>query len=145
MNSIAQSFGMNVGYSDHTQGISIAVAAVAMGAKIIEKHLTLDKMLPGPDHKASLEPDEFLHMVQCIRSVEKALGDGIKRVTASEKQNLSAVRKSIVAARNIKAGEVFNNTNLSTKRPGDGISPMQWDSWIGKKAVRDFTENEQIE
>ncbi|KZR85002.1 N-acetylneuraminate synthase [Synechococcus sp. MIT S9504] len=145
MNTIAQSFGVAVGYSDHTDGISVPIAAVAMGATVIEKHLTLDRKLPGPDHKASLEPDQFAAMVRGIRTIERALGDGIKRPTPSEQNNLPVVRKSLVAARPICAGELFSEVNLTAKRPGTGISPMNWDAWIGRKALRDFAADALIE
>lgn len=144
MQSIAQAFGVAVGYSDHTEGIAVPIAAVAMGATVIEKHLTLDRNLPGPDHKASLEPEDFAAMVRGIRVIEQALGDGIKRPTASELTNLSVVRKSLVAARPILAGELFNESNLTAKRPGTGISPMQWDAFIGRPASRDFAPDELI-
>ena len=142
---ISQAFGVAVGYSDHTEGIAVPIAAVAMGATVIEKHLTLDRKLPGPDHKASLEPDEFAAMVQGIRTIEHALGDGIKRPTASEQANLPLVRKSLVAASPIRAGELFSESNLTTKRPGTGLSPMQWDYWIGRPASRDFAPDELIQ
>ena len=145
MNTIAQAFGVSVGYSDHTDGIYVPIAAVAMGAVVIEKHLTLDRNMPGPDHKASLEPDQFATMVHGIRTIERALGDGIKRPTPSEKTNLSVVRKSLVAACPIHSGELFSQDNLTAKRPGTGISPMHWDAWIGRKALRDFATDELIE
>ena len=145
MSIMAQAFGVTVGYSDHTEGIAVPIAAVAMGATVIEKHLTLDRNLPGPDHKASLEPDEFAAMVQGIRTIEKALGDGIKRPTPSEQANLPVVRKSLVAACAIRAGELFSEANLTTKRPGTGLSPMQWDYWIGRPASRDFAPDELIQ
>jgi N,N'-diacetyllegionaminate synthase len=145
MQTIAHAFGVAVGYSDHTSGIAVPIAAVAMGATVIEKHLTLDRTLPGPDHKASLEPEEFAAMVRGIRTIEQALGDGIKRPSCSEQVNLPVVRKSLVAARPIRAGELFSEANLTAKRPGTGISPMQWDSWIGRTACRDFAADEQIE
>lgn len=145
MNTIAQAFGVAVGYSDHTDGIHVPIAAVAMGATVIEKHLTLDRSMPGPDHKASLEPDQFAAMVSGIRTIELALGDGIKRPTRSEQTNLPVVRKSIVAARTIRSGELFSEVNLTAKRPGTGISPMNWDAWIGRKALRDFSADELIE
>ncbi|MDB4638775.1 N-acetylneuraminate synthase [bacterium] len=145
MNTIAQSFGVAVGYSDHTDGIAVPIAAVAMGATVLEKHLTLDRNMPGPDHKASLEPDQFAAMVQCIRTIELALGDGIKRPTLSEQSNIPVVRKSLVAALPIRAGELFSQVNLTAKRPGIGISPMNWDAWIGRKALRDFAVDELIE
>jgi N-acetylneuraminate synthase len=144
MQSIAQAFGVAVGYSDHTEGIEVPIAAVAMGATVIEKHLTLDRNLPGPDHKASLEPDAFAAMVRGIRTVEQAMGDGIKRPTASEQANLPVVRKSLVAARPIRAGELFSEANLTAKRPGTGISPMEWDTWMGRPAARDFAADELI-
>ncbi len=145
MNTIAQAFGVAVGYSDHTDGIAVPIAAVAMGATVIEKHLTLDRKLPGPDHKASLEPDQFATMVRGIRTIEQSLGDGIKRPTCSEQANLPVVRKSLVASRPICAGELFSEANLTAKRPGTGVSPMQWDAWIGRPAPRDFAANELIE
>lgn len=145
MRSIARAFGVDVGYSDHTEGIAIPIAAAGMGATIIEKHLTLDRNLPGPDHKASLEPTDFAAMVRGIRSVEKAIGDGIKRPTVSEEANLKVVRKSLVAAQAIHSGELFSADNLTAKRPGTGISPMHWDNWIGRKASRDFSTDELIE
>ena len=145
MKSIASCFGIAVGYSDHTEGIAVPIAAVAMGAKIIEKHLTLDRKMPGPDHKASIEPNDFREMVSSIRTIEKALGDGIKRPTQSERHNMKIARKSLVAARKIKAGEVFSEVNLTAKRPGTGISPMNWDAWIGRKANRDYAKDEMIE
>jgi N-acetylneuraminate synthase len=145
IHTIAHSFGVSVGYSDHTEGIVVPIAAVAMGATVIEKHLTLDRNLPGPDHKASLEPDQFAEMVQGIRTIDQALGDGIKRPTPSEQANLPVVRKSLVAAQPIRAGELFSEANLTAKRPGTGISPMYWDTWIGRKALRDFAADELIE
>lgn len=145
MQSIAQAFGVAVGYSDHTDGIAVPIAAVAMGATVIEKHLTLDRTLEGPDHQASLEPDQFADMVHCIRATERALGDGIKRRTASERANLFVVRKSLVAARTIQAGEPFTELNISAKRPGTGISPMHWDAVIGRKAARTYAPDELIE
>jgi len=145
MQSIHRAFGVAVGYSDHTQGIEVAIAAVALGATVIEKHFTLDRNLPGPDHKASLEPAELKAMVSAIRNIEVALGDGIKRLTLSEASNKPVVRKSLVASQSIKAGELFSTQNVTTKRPGTGISPMRWDEVIGRKAVRDFTVDELIE
>ena len=145
MQSIHAAFGTAVGYSDHTQGIEVAIAAVAMGATVIEKHFTLDRSLPGPDHKASLDPDDLNAMVRAIRNVEVALGDGIKRLTLCEMRNKAVARKSLVASRQIKAGEVFTVENLTTKRPGLGISPMLWYSVLGKSASRDFTVDELIE
>lgn len=137
-------FGLPVGYSDHTAGIEVPVAAVALGARVIEKHFTLDRSLPGPDHRASLEPDELKAMVSAIRNIELALGSGKKTVTESEKANRTAARKSIVAAVDIKAGEPFTYTNLTTRRPGDGISPLRWHEMMTLKAPRDFSAGEQI-
>ena len=145
MVNIGKAFGVNVGYSDHTQGIEVPIAAVALGATVIEKHFTLNRNLPGPDHRASLEPGELKAMVQGIRNIEKALGDGIKRPSPRELKNKSIARKSIVAAHPIKAGEVFSEENLMAKRPGTGISPMRWDDVIGRTASRDFSEDELIE
>lgn len=145
METLRREFGLPVGYSDHTPGIEAAVAAVALGATVIEKHFTLDKNMEGPDHKASLEPDELTSMVKAIRNIEVALGDGVKRATASERGNMDIARKSIIAARDIKAGEVFTEGNITTKRPGNGISPMRWFEVLGTKAKRDFMEDELIE
>ncbi|MBP5531414.1 MAG: N-acetylneuraminate synthase [Lentisphaeria bacterium] len=146
MDTIAAATGWRVGYSDHTMGIDISVAAAARGAVVIEKHFTLDRTLPGPDHPASLEPPELKQMVVSIRNVQRALGDGVKK-PASEREinNAAAVRKSIVAARPIAAGEVFSEENITTKRPGTGISPMRWEEVIGRKAPRAFAENDLIE
>lgn len=137
--------GVEVGYSDHTPGIEVAIAAVALGAPIIEKHLTLDRTMEGPDHSASLEPDELERMVTSIRNIEKAMGSGEKRVTESEIENRTIARKSIVASRDIHMGEVLSEENLTTKRPGGGISPMQWMEVIGMRANRDYSEDEYIE
>lgn len=146
MDALRKEFGVEVGYSDHTKGIEVPIAAVALGATVIEKHFTLDRTLPGPDHKASLEPDELKAMVSAIRNIEKAVGgDGTKHVSESERKNIAIARKSIVAACDIKAGEVFTEQNLTVKRPGNGISPMRWEDVIGKTAVRDFNEDELIE
>ena len=145
MQIIHRAFGVVVGYSDHTCGIEVAIAAVAMGASVIEKHFTLDRELPGPDQKASLEPEELKAMVAAIRNIEIALGDGIKRLTPSEARNKSVSRKSLVASKAIKAGEIFNIKNITTKRPGTGISPMRWDEVIGRQAQRDFSIDELIE
>jgi N,N'-diacetyllegionaminate synthase len=145
MLAIRGAFGVEVGYSDHTAGIEVAIAAVALGATVIEKHFTLDRKLPGPDHKASLEPDELKAMVAAIRNIEQALGDGIKRPSASEAKNKSIARKSLVAASVIRAGEVFSAANLTTKRPGTGLSPMRWDEVLGRTAPRDFAADELIE
>ena len=145
MLTIRDAFGVAVGYSDHTLGIEVAIAAVALGASVIEKHFTLDRSLPGPDHQASLEPAELAAMVVAIRNIECALGNGIKEVGASEARNRPIARKSIVAACAIRAGETFDATNLTTKRPGTGISPMRWDEVIGRRARRDFAQDEFIE
>lgn len=145
MQTLKQCFGVRVGYSDHTKGIEVPIAAVAMGAEIIEKHFTLDRTLPGPDHVASLEPQELNAMTTAIRNIEKAVGSGIKKITSSEQKNIAIARKSIIAARNIKAGELFSDENLTAKRPGNGISPMHWDEVVGKTAKRDFVEDELIE
>jgi N,N'-diacetyllegionaminate synthase len=145
MQSLHAALGVDVGYSDHTQGIEVAIAAVAMGASVIEKHFTLDRSLPGPDHQASLEPAELRAMVAAIRNIEVALGDGIKRLTPSEARNKPVARKSLVASRALKAGEVFTAENLTSKRPGSGISAMRWDEFLGKKAQRDFAVDELIE
>lgn len=145
MLSIGSALRVPVGYSDHTRGIEVPIAAVAMGAVLIEKHFTLDRSLPGPDHQASLEPDELTAMVSAIRNIEIALGDGIKRVAPSEAANKLVARKSLVAGRAIKAGERFTTDNVSTKRPGTGISPMRWDEVIGRRAPRDFMAEELLE
>ncbi|MBQ4531291.1 MAG: N-acetylneuraminate synthase [Lachnospiraceae bacterium] len=145
MDTLAEVFQVSVGYSDHTQGIEVPIAAVARGAVVIEKHFTLDKNMEGPDHKASLEPKELQEMVKAIRNIEKALGNGEKRPSGSEKKNIAVARKSIVASKNIKKGEVFTENNLTVKRPGDGISPMLWEEIIGKAAKRDFEAEEKIE
>ncbi|CAM3280336.1 N-acetylneuraminate synthase [Helicobacter labetoulli] len=145
MKSLKKAFRLPVGYSDHTPGIAIPLAAVGMGAKVIEKHFTLDKNMEGPDHKASLEPHELKAMVQGIREIELALGNGIKRTSQSEAKNKPIARKSIVANCAIKKGEILSKSNLYTKRPAGGISPMEWDKVIGTKAVRDFEPDEMIE
>lgn len=145
MVSMKAALGVEVGYSDHTPGIEIPVAAVALGARVIEKHFTLDRTLPGPDHQASLEPHELKAMVDAIRNVEVALGDGVKRPSASELKNKPIARKSMVAIRAIRAGEAFSADNVGTKRPGTGISPMRWDEVMGRPAPRDFTADELIE
>jgi len=144
MQSIHTAFGIAVGYSDHTQGIEVAIAAVAMGATVIEKHFTLDRNLPGPDHQASLEPAELKAMVTAIRNIEVALGDGTKRLTSSEARNKPIVRKSLVASQEIKVGEVFTAENIATKRPGTGISPMRWDEFIGQIANKAYKKDELI-
>jgi len=145
MLTIRDVFKVNVGYSDHTPGIEAPVAAVALGASVIEKHFTIDKNMKGPDHKASLEPDELKAMIYAVRNIEKALGNGIKKPSRSEMKNIQVVRKSIVAAKDIKKGETFTEDNITVKRPGTGISPMEWDGIIGKAAIKDFAENESIE
>jgi len=145
MQSIRTKFGVDVGYSDHTLGIEISLAAVALGATVIEKHFTLDRTLPGPDQKASLEPEDLRSMIKGIRNIEVALGDGFKRLMPSESPNLWVIRQSIVASRKIKKGELLCPDNLTTKRAGSGISPMRWEEVLGKKAIRDFHENELIE
>ncbi|MFJ1490664.1 N-acetylneuraminate synthase [Capnocytophaga canis] len=143
---IQHELGVKVGYSDHTLGIEVPVAAVALGATVIEKHFTLDKNLPGPDHKASLEPEELKVMVEAIRNIEKAVaGSGVKELSASETKNKAIARKSIVAIKDIKRGEVFTEGNITVKRPGTGISPMKWNEILGQVAVRDFQEDELIE
>lgn len=138
-------FNVPVGYSDHTRGIEIPIAAVAMGATVIEKHFTLDRNMKGPDHKASLEPDELKAMVIAIRNVEVAMGDGAKIPSESEKKNMAVARKSIIAKSSIKKGEIFTDENLTVKRPGNGISPMKWFEVLGQVAPRDFEEDELIE
>jgi N,N'-diacetyllegionaminate synthase len=145
MHSIGNKFDLAFGYSDHTSGIEVPIAAVALGATVIEKHFTLDRNMEGPDHKASLEPGELEEMVSSIRNIERAIGSGVKEPSPSEKKNIAIARKSIVAAINITKGEIFTENNLTVKRPGSGISPMQWDEVIGKKAVRDFEADELIE
>jgi N,N'-diacetyllegionaminate synthase len=142
---LREAFDVKVGYSDHTPGIEVAIAAVALGATVIEKHFTLDRTLPGPDHKASLEPLELEAMVRGIRNIETALGDGLKRPSPSELKNIGVARKSIVAARSIAAGETLTAENLTTKRPGYGVSPMLWDQVLGRKAVRDYARDDAID
>ena len=144
MKTMADTFGVEVRYSDHTKGIEVPIAAVAMGAVVIEKHFTLDKNMPGPDHKASLEPYELKQMVQSIRNIEKALGSSEKKPSASEIKNIDIARKSIVAKKTIKKGEELTEDNLDIKRPGNGISPMYWYDLLGTKAVKDFSEDELI-
>lgn len=144
MCSIRDAFGLPVGYSDHTSGIEVPIAAVALGATVIEKHFTLDRNLPGPDNKASLEPDELAAMVRAIRNIERAMGDGVKRLTASEAKNKPIARKSLVAAKLIRAGERFTAENVTAKRPGIGISPMRWDEVMNQIAKRDFAVDELI-
>lgn len=145
MKTLKETFQLPIGYSDHTTGMEVPIAAVAMGAEVIEKHFTLDRLLPGPDHKASLEPEELKAMVQAIRNTEAALGNGIKTVSKSEKENLDIARKSIIAAVHISKGEMFTEKNLTTKRPGNGVSPMRWNEVLGQWAKRDFMEDELIE
>ncbi len=144
MQTIKAAFGIKVGYSDHTQGIEVPIAAVAMGASVIEKHFTLDRTMDGPDHKASLDPAELKAMVQGIRRVSEALGNGIKKPSKSEVKNMSVARKSIVASRSIKAGEILSIENLGVKRPGSGISPMRWDEVIGQVAQKDYQSDDLI-
>jgi len=144
MQDMAEKLRKPVGYSDHTVGIEVPIAAVALGATVIEKHFTLDKKMEGPDHAASLEPDELAAMVRAIRNIELARGDGRKRRTLSEEKNAAVARKSIVAAKEIKAGEVFTEENLTVKRPGSGISPMKWHEVLGTCAVRDYEADELI-
>lgn len=145
MVSMKAALGVEIGYSDHTPGIEVPIAAVALGARVIEKHFTLDRTLPGPDHQASLEPHELKAMVDSIRNVEVALGDGVKRPSSSELKNKPIARKSLVAIRNIRAGDPFSADNVGTKRPGTGISPMRWDEVMGRPAPRDFNVDELIE
>ncbi len=146
MNTIGDELGVDIGYSDHTLGIEVPIAAVAMGATVIEKHFTLDRNLPGPDHRASLEPNELKAMVLAIRNIEKAIsGSGVKEPSKSELKNKDVARKSIIASRSINKGEKFNEENLSIKRPGNGINPMLWDDVLGKTAKKDFREDELIE
>lgn len=145
MKTIERETGLPVGYSDHTQGIEVSIAAVALGAKVIEKHFTLDRNMEGPDHNASLEPNELKAMVSAIRNIEMALGDGEKKVSKSERENIEIARKSIVASKKIKKGEILSCDNITTKRPGSGINPMRWNEIIGTVAIRDFDEDELIE
>ncbi len=145
MLSIKKRFGVRVGYSDHTTGFEVSVAAAALGAEVIEKHFTLDKLMSGPDHKASLDPDELKTMVSAIRNIERSMGDGIKRLSPSELKNKIIVRKSIVASRHIQKGEILSAGSITVRRPGTGISPMEWDNVIGTPAIRDFNEDSLIE
>ena len=140
----SKKFGVKIGYSDHTLGIEVPIAAVAMGARVIEKHLTLDRSMDGPDHMASIEPSEFLIMCKSIRNIEKALGDGVKRPSPSELGNRVIARKSIVAKTHINIGDFFTEENLDTKRPGDGMSPTLWDSVIGQRARFEFKPDDYI-
>jgi N,N'-diacetyllegionaminate synthase len=144
MVTIGKQLGVKYGYSDHTLGIEVDIAAVAMGASCIEKHFTLDRNMKGPDHKASIEPNQLKAMVIAIRNIELALGSSIKKLTKSETPNINIVRKSIVAKTKIKKGDILTEKNLAAKRPGGGISPMRWDSVIGKKATKDYNEDELI-
>lgn len=144
MLAIRDKFKVDVGYSDHTLGIEVPIAAVALGATVIEKHLTLDRNMEGPDHRASLEPDELKAMVKAIRNIERALGNGIKKPSPSELKNKAIARKSIVAAKDIKRGDIFTEDNITTKRPGTGINPMEWNNIIGKVSKRDFKADELI-
>ena len=145
MQTIQAAFGVKTGYSDHTPGIEVSVAAVALGATVIEKHFTLDRHLPGPDHMASLEPDELALLVRSIRNIETELGDGRKRPTASEHGNRAVARKVIVASRNIEPGELLTEDNITTKRGGEGLSPMRWTEVLGRRASRRFLPDELIE
>lgn len=145
MQTIGQAFDVAVGYSDHTPGIEVPIAAVALGASVIEKHLTLDRGMSGPDHAASLEPGEFEAMVQAIRHIESALGDGLKRPSPSESRNRPIARKSIVAAKVIRKGELFTEQNLTVKRPANGLSPLHWDDLLGRTAARDYEPDQPIE
>ena len=145
MNTLRALGCAGVGYSDHTEGITVAVAAAAMGAVVVEKHFTLDRSLPGPDHKASLTPPQLKEMVDAIRAVDAAMGTADKAVTDVERPNIAVARKSIVAAREIQAGEMFTEDNLTCKRPGTGLSPMKWDEIIGKRSPRAYAVDEQIE
>lgn len=145
MLEIKDKFGVQIGYSDHTKGIEIPVAAVALGATVIEKHFTLNKNMEGPDHKASLEPDELKSMVSAIRNLELALGSGHKTISESERKNIEIARKSIVASRQIKKGELLTEENLTVKRPGNGINPMRWNEVVGTHAIRTYAEEDLIE
>ena len=145
MLTLKEEFGCSVGYSDHTRGIDIDLAAVALGASVVEKHFTLDRTLPGPDHKASLEPDELREMVIGIRRVEAALGTGEKTPVEAEMKNISVARKSIVALKRIQKGEMLTEENITTKRPGNGVSAIRWPEVLGTKAIRDFEKDELIE
>jgi len=145
MPAMAEELQVAVGYSDHTLGIEVPIAAVALGAVLIEKHFTLDRSLAGPDHRASLVPDELAAMVRAVRNIEKALGDGIKKTMNSERENKKIIRKSIVAADTILRGERFTTTNIKIMRPGGGISPMHWDMLLGRKAKKSYEPDEMIE
>jgi len=145
MQTIKDELGVKIGYSDHSLGIEVSIAAIALGAEIIEKHFTLDRNMEGPDHRASLMPEELKNMVSAIRNIEEALGDGIKKPSPSETKNMRIARKSIVAAKHIKKGDQFSDQNITTKRPGHGINPMSWDQIIGQKAIHDYSVDELIE
>lgn len=145
MITIKNTFKLPIGYSDHSMGIEIPIAAAVLGARVIEKHFTLNKDSEGPDHKASLEPHEFKKMVESVRNIEKAMGDGIKKPSKSELKNMKIARKSIVAAKEISQGTVFNKTNLTVKRPGNGLNPLMWDQIMGKKAIRNFKKDDLIQ
>lgn len=145
MLEIGSNFGVQIGYSDHTKGIEVPIAAVALGATVIEKHFTLDKSMEGPDHKASIEPEELKAMVSTIRNIEQALGSGHKTISESERKNIEIARKSIVAARPIKAGELLTEENLTVKRPGNGINPMRWNEVVGTYAIQSFNEEDPIQ
>lgn len=145
IHTLINTFGDCVGYSDHTPGIEVSVAAAAIGAVAIEKHFTLDKKMKGPDHSSSLEPDEFKNMTRSIRNIEKSFGTDIKQATGSELKNINIVRKSIVASKTINKGDLFTDKNITVKRPGTGISPMRWDDVLGKKAIKNFFRDEMIE
>lgn len=145
MTDLKKKTGKRVGYSDHSLGIEVPIAAAALGAEVIEKHFTLDRTMEGPDHLASLEPEDLKNMVKAIRNIEQALGSGVKKVSPSEMENKNIARKSIIAKCKIQKGEVFTEENLTTKRPGNGISPMKWYEILGKKATRDFLEDELID
>ncbi|MDR1522250.1 MAG: N-acetylneuraminate synthase [Streptococcaceae bacterium] len=144
MLTMKERFGLEVGYSDHTKGIEVSIAAVAMGATVIEKHFTIDKIIEGPDHKASLSPEKLKEMVHLIKNIEKAMGTGEKQPSQSEFKNIDVIRKSIVADKGIKKGEIFTEKNITTKRPGNGISPMKWFEILGQPAKKDFEEDELI-
>lgn len=144
MLEISKEFKVNIGYSDHTKGIEVPIAAVALGATVIEKHFTLDRNMDGPDHKASLEPNELKAMVSAIRNIEQALGTGHKTISESERKNIEVARKSIVAACPIKKGDMLSEANLTVKRPGTGINPMRWNEVVGSVAIKDFEEEEAI-
>ena len=145
MATMKEAFKLPIGYSDHTLGIEVPIAAVALGATVIEKHFTLDRQMVGPDHKASLEPLELKEMVSSIRNTEQSLGDGLKKVSESEKKNKEIARKSIVADCRISAGEEFSEDNLTSKRPGNGISPMRWNEVIGQRAQKNYEIDDPIE